>query len=231
MRILCLSAALLVLLAACGGNTGQVNENSAAYFETWDTTQPMYVIGAGDQLEVRLPYTPEFNSDVTVAPDGTISLALLGPVPAAGIEPDRLAVELETLYAQDLQAPLVLVAPKSFASQKVFVGGEVESPGIYDLPGGRIGVLEAITLAGGVTASASGNNVVIIRRTIRNTPMMRTVNINDMIKGRSNGNDVPLQRFDIVYVPMTTGAKISLFVDQYIRGIIPINPEFTYAVQ
>jgi polysaccharide export outer membrane protein len=216
-----------VVLAGCASQD-RPSEASSSYFESWDETQSRYVIGLGDKLAIQLPYQPEFNAELVVAPDGTVSPNLLGAVPAAGYEPEELASQLENLYARDLLAPQVIVTPTAFSSQKVFVGGAVNSPGIYELPG-RIGVLEAVTLAGGQTAEGS-NKIVVIRRTIRNTPMIRTVDVGQIVKGRSGSNDVPLRSFDIIYVPLTTGAQISRFVDQYIRGIIPLNPDFSYAV-
>jgi polysaccharide export outer membrane protein len=108
---------------------------------------------------------------------------------------------------------------------KVFVGGEVGKPGVYDMPG-DIDALRAIIEAGGFADTAKKREVVIIRRARDGRPMMRTVNLNQALAGERGAELVPLRRFDIVYVPKTGLADLAAVMTQ-VRNALPV--EFTYA--
>ena len=79
----------------------------------------------GDKFSVRLFYNPDLNQEVTVRPDGKISLLLVHDLSVLGLTPSELTDLLTESYAKHLQQPEVTVAVNSFAAQKVFVGGEV----------------------------------------------------------------------------------------------------------
>ena len=116
---------------------------------------------------------------------------------------------------------------KATAPLKVFVGGEVGNPGVYDMAGDG-DALRAIIQAGGFKTSAKRNQVIIIRRGPDGRAMMRTA---DLLKGLTSpgGADlVPLRRFDIVYVPRSGAAETGLFMQQYFRDLLPVS--FSYAI-
>src|SRR5918997_3267539 len=141
-------------------------------FQPWDSSLDEYRLRPGDELDIRLLYNPEFSDRVVVAPDGQISMPLIGFVPAAGRTPRDLQAELQGRFRRELRQPDVSVIPRTFAQQRVFIGGEVGTPGVYDLPS-RIGVLQAIITAGGFRPTAREGGVILIRRTPQNRPAMR----------------------------------------------------------
>ncbi|GIL38076.1 polysaccharide biosynthesis/export family protein [Roseiterribacter gracilis] len=216
---------LLTALAGCSsvkqapiGPTG---------FAPWTSVASSYQLGPGDEFEVKFPFNPEFNERVAVAPDGAVSLPLVGIVKAGGRTVPSLTEELETRFARDLRQPRVQVLLRNLASQRVFVGGEVNAAGLYPMPG-PIGVAEALSLATGAKDTAKLSEVVLVRRNAEGRPMLRTVDVEAFLSGK--GEDVPLQGFDIIYVPRSTIAEIDLFVDQYLNKAIPFSKNFSYAV-
>lgn len=197
-------------------------------YSTWTAQEPGYRFYPGDVLDVATPSAPELNRTVTVQPDGRISLPLVAPVMAA----DRTVAQLQTSigagYGSLLVHPAVEVTLRTAQPLRVFVGGEVSKPGVYDMPG-DINALQAVVQAGDFTRFARRAQVVIIRRGPGNRPMMRVVDLRQAVfDPAAVGSAVPLRRFDIVYVPRTRVSEVGLFVQQYVRDVLPV--QFSYAI-
>ncbi len=183
-------------------------------------TAKEYSIQPGDQLDVRFYNNPELNEQVTVRPDGRISLQLAPEVIAAEKTPAELSRSLVQAYSSELREPKVTVIVRTFGSNKVYVGGEVGKPGMLNLTG-ALTVMQSITEAGGFLDTARKGEVVVIRKGEKK-PLIFTVNIEDVISGSDLTQDMNLRPYDIVFVPKLPIANIDLWVDQYIRRLIPI---------
>lgn len=195
-------------------------------YAEWSDAEPPYRVYPGDELEIVVPSAPELNKSAVIQPDGRIALPLIGQVMAADRTLPELEASLTQAYGSQLLRPQVMVSIKVAQPLRVFVGGEVEKPGIYDMPG-DINALQAIIQAGGFRTTAKRSKVVIIRRGADNRAMMRTV---DLLRGLSRPSDlVPLRRFDIIYVPRSEVAEANLFVQQYFRDLFPVTFGFDYA--
>ncbi len=195
-------------------------------YATWRDDEPAYRIYPGDVLDVSAPSAPELSRTVTVEPDGRISLPLIGVVMAADRTVPDLAQTLTQIYASQLVRPEIDVDVKSATPLRVFVGGEVGKPGVYDMPG-DINALQAVILAGGFTANSKMSQVVIIRRGPGGHAMMRTVDLHSAVFKANLTDAIPLRRFDVVYVQRTGLANLAFMV-QALRNIIPI--QFSYAI-
>jgi polysaccharide export outer membrane protein len=126
-----------------------------------------YVIGPEDVLDIDVFNVPELTKTVRVANDGTISLALLGRVPAAGLTTTQLREELESKWSQTyLENPQVSVFVREFHAQPVSVIGPVEKPGLYQLTGPRT-LVEMLSMAGGLAkrnSAPAGRTVHVTRK-------------------------------------------------------------------
>jgi protein involved in polysaccharide export with SLBB domain len=239
-------AALSLALAGCGGKPmphldllgvrddpppatlrGEPREFGDIPYASWSDYEPPYRFYPGDELEVTLPTAPELSKTVTVQPDGRISLPLIGSVMAADRTVPDLQASLAEAYASQLLRPAVEVSPKA-APLKVFVGGEVRNPGIFDMAGDG-DALRAIIQAGDFMNTASRGDVIIIRRGPDGRGMIRRVNLQKGLKSGA-ADLVPLRRFDIVYVPKSGIANANLFVQEYFRDLSPIQFGFSYAL-
>jgi polysaccharide export outer membrane protein len=226
-RFACAVAALV--MAAAGPLVAAPSAASAAQpfvnipYASWSDDEPSYRLYPGDELDVIVPSAPELNKTVTVQPDGRIMVPLLEPQMAAGKSAGELEQSLAAAYSSQLLRPGVEVVVKA-QPLKVFVGGEVSKPGVYDMPG-DIDALRAIVEAGGFISGAKRSQVVIIRRGHDGRPMMRTINFEH--PDRSHNPDlVPLRRFDVVFVPRTGLAEVGDFMTQ-VRNALPV--QFSYA--
>jgi len=195
-------------------------------YGAWTSDEPLYRLYPGDIIDVQIPSAPELSKTVTVQPDGRVSLPLLPPIEVA----DRSVLDAEAVISRAYSSQLVrpeVVINVTAAPLKVFVGGEVDKPGVYDMPG-DINALQAVIMAGGFKITAKRDQVVIIRRGAGGQAMMRTANLMRSITDPSQTDAVPLRRFDVVYVPRTSIAEAGIFVQQYFRDVSPVQMGFNY---
>ncbi len=125
-----------------------------------------YVIGPEDVLDIDVFEMPELTKTVRVGNDGTISLALLGHVQAAGLTASHLRKELETRWGKNyLENPQVSVYVREYHAQPVSVIGAVAKPGIYQLTGPRT-LIDILSMAGGlaVVGGSPGPTVYVTRK-------------------------------------------------------------------
>lgn len=233
LRRTVLSAAPLLLLGACASSaprlaqSAPVGEFPEVGYATWGDDEPAYRLYPGDQIDVVVPSAPELNRPgVTVGPDGRISLPLIPQTMAADLAPAQLEQRLTAAYAAQLIDPRVEVSLKASVPLRVFVGGEVGKAGVYDMPG-DIDALQAVIMAGGFLTSAEPHACVVIRRSGDGRPMIRRVNLGRAVKDAPRTDQVALRRFDVVYVPRSAISNLGLWVQQYLRDVVPV--QFSYA--
>lgn len=158
-----------------------------------------YVIGADDVMSVVFWRDKELSADVTVRPDGKISLPLLNEIQAAGLTPaqlkDRIAEEAKK-YVED---PTVTVEVKAINSRKVFITGEVRKPGPYPITGSMT-VLQLLSLAGGLGDYAKAEKIVIYR-TEGGKPVSFKFNYKEVLNQQKLAQNIELKPGDTVAVP------------------------------
>ena len=157
-----------------------------------------YVIGVEDILNVVFWRDKELSAEVTVRPDGKISLPILKDVPAAGLTPEQLADTVEKAATKFVRDPGATVIVKEIRSRKVYVIGEVARPGAFQLAS-DVNVLQIIAEAGGFLEHASKSNVVVVR--LENGQERRyKVNYNEVVKGRKIAQNIQLLPGDTILV-------------------------------
>ena len=179
---------------------------------------PAMRLDAGDLLEISTFDTPELSGKFRVDSRGYVSMPVGGAVPVLALTAEQAATAIERfLRNRDiLKNPHVSVLVLEYATQGVSVLGEVKQPGIYPLAG-KHGVLDFVSLAGGLTLSAS--KVVSITH---RAPPWDTVTVN--LAGEHGGsleNDVEVQpgdrvvalRAGVVYVIGDVGKPGGYVVD------------------
>jgi polysaccharide export outer membrane protein len=160
---------------------------------------PSYVVGTGDVLQILVWKEPELTREVSVRLDGRITLPLLGDVVAAGRTPTDLGAELTRHLTRFVEAPLVTVAVAQANSTRIYVLGQVKTPGVFPL-GGRMTVLQALALAGGFTEFAKTERILIIR----DEPGLRapfTINLKKLESDNDLSQNVALKPGDTIVVP------------------------------
>lgn len=235
--VLCILILVLIsvlILAGCASYPNRSKIEAETVLPEAKTDQPIvpvspaqaeekeYVLQLGDVISVTFFYFPRLDTTLKIRPDGYISMAPIDDVKAAGHTTRELDEKLTRLYAERIENPELTVTVKEFATQKVYVGGEVKSAGIYDLEM-NMTALQAIFRAGSVLTTGNLESVIIIRRERNGTPSFFSVSLAQDKESKKITNDIYLSPLDVVYVPQTKIARINQFVDQYINKLIPIS--------
>ena len=183
---------------------------------------PPYRIQVADRLSIKFQRNPELDQELIVRPDGRISLPFLDEVQCAGMMPEELKAELERRYKGELAVPDITVVVSKFGGNLAFVDGEVKTPGMVQLAAGMT-MLDAVASSGGFLATGLREQVILIRRDDSGKPVGHSVDLKKVALGKDAEGDVLLQPFDIVYVPRSKIANAGIWVDQYIREMMPIR--------
>lgn len=158
-----------------------------------------YVVGAEDVLGVVFWREAELSGDVTVRPDGRVTLPVIGELQAAGLRPEELKKQIETAAAKYVTEPNVTVVVRTINSRRVFVTGRVTTPGVHLLKG-PLTVMQAIALSGGVTEFADAKNIKVLR-IVDGKSVTLPFNYKDVVRGRKLEQNILLLPGDTVVVP------------------------------
>lgn len=229
-RLFLILLTLLFFLGSCAGKSTKpeiipILEEPTSY----KNIISHYYLQPGDIIDVIFYLNPELNESTIVRPDGRISLQLIDEVEVAGLTPPQLEKLLNEKYIPYLKKPKATVIIKSFGGQKIYVGGQVNSPGVINLIG-SINVVQAIFEAGGLRADANLSDVLIISRAADNSPVARKVNIRKAMKGKLSDKTIRLKPYDMVYVPKSLVIKANEFV-YHLYNFIPPNLWFGFSYE
>jgi len=184
-------------VSASRNDAALASDNKAAPIAA--TTDPAYVIGPEDVLDVSVWKEPDVSRVVPVRPDGRISLPLINDVQAAGLSPQQLAGSVSEKLKKYLNGPQVTVIVTAINSQRVFVVGEVLRAGAFPmLPG--MTVLQGLSSAGGFTTFADVKKIHVVR--MRNGKQVEIpFNYRDVLKGDNSEQNIKLEPGDTIVVP------------------------------
>lgn len=214
-RVLQVISALLLAIVLVGCASGGATRVAAGKsLPAPDTTNSAgayegandYRLGAQDLIEVSVFGVQELSKAVRVNSNGQISLPLVGSVMAGGRTIPELEAELAKRYADGyLQRPQVTIFVKEFSSQRITMEGAVKNPGIFPLTG-RISLLQAVAVAGGLDPLADLNGIVLFRQ-VEGKKMAAAYSMRDLRSGRIE--DPQLYGDDIIVVEQS-GSKTAL---------------------
>jgi polysaccharide biosynthesis/export protein len=186
-----------IVAVACSGASGNY-----PYAREPDPRRSEYVIGVTDGISVRVWRNAELNLETTVAPDGTITMQLIGAVPVAGktaSEARRLITEALKAYIKE-DGAFVTVTVTRVSSYRIMVSGNVNHPGVID-SSRYLTVSEAILLAGGLTRFASPRGTILVRANSDGTVRRIPIQYDEIQAGSKPEQDLVLLRGDRIYVP------------------------------
>jgi polysaccharide export outer membrane protein len=163
------------------------------------TTDPAYVIGPEDVIDINVWKEPDMTRLVPVRPDGKISLPLINDVQAAGSTPQQLAAAVTDKLRKFLTEPQVTVIVTQINSQRVFVVGEVLRAGAFPLIPGMT-VLQALASAGGFTTFADMKKIHVMRL-VDGKHVELPFNYREVLKGDNPDQNIKLLPGDTVVVP------------------------------
>lgn len=174
-----------------------------------------YMMCPGDRLDIVVAGHEDISTDVGAAggkyivrPDGRLSFPLIGELDITGKTVDAFTKELEKRLAEYIINPRVTVNIAQLGTTRVYVLGEVNKPGLYELEKSHK-VLDAIGKAQGFTKDAAKKKVFLVRKDHKGEPVK--VNLNDILKKGDVSQNHTLQEGDLLY--LTSNGRIDFAKD------------------
>jgi len=164
------------------------------------TSETEYRVGPGDVLKVNVWKNDQLTQEVSVRPDGAITLPLLGDIHVAGKTLEQVDTAIAEQGARFFTEPLsVTTQVLEIKSYRIYVLGEVQRPGEYS-PATKVTVLQALSLGGGFTRFASADDIVVIRNDEKG-PRRIPFAFSQVVRKGALEENLVLQSGDTVIVP------------------------------
>ncbi len=205
-------AASLAIATACSGGGPLKRSGHAATPSAETASTPVFVASAedaaqgyriqpGDKLEISVYGEEDLQKEITVGPGGGITFPLIGDLNARGKTVDELRSEVKSKLKKFIPEAVVTVSIKEVVGNKVSVLGQVKTPGEYVLTG-NTDVMQALSMAGGVTPFAALKKIKILRRDPA-TQKQSVIKFNyaDVIRGKHLEQNILLRSGDTIVVP------------------------------
>lgn len=201
-----------------------------ALAQTSTATVTDYVVGPQDVLTITCYDQADLSGKFTIEADGTFTYPLIGRFRAGGLTLRKVEDALKKQLVDEgfFRNPQITVAVETYKSQKVFIVGEVRTPGTYPLSG-NMSLVEAIARAGSTLPSSSGEAIIVHAGENADGPTLPTkendknverVNLRELERGVFSQNSA-LRDGDTIFVPRAESI--------YVLGQVK-NPN-TYALQ
>ncbi|MBS3906097.1 MAG: polysaccharide biosynthesis/export family protein [Syntrophaceae bacterium] len=158
-----------------------------------------YIIGSEDILYIHVWREDALSRSVPVRVDGYISLPLIHEVKAAGLTPLQLKEEITKKLKEFIESPNVSVTVMEANSFKVFVSGQVRTPGVIRLRS-ETTILQLIPMVGGFTDWANQKKILIIRKEDGKEKRI-TINYKRIVDGKDLNSNIILKSGDTIIVP------------------------------
>jgi protein involved in polysaccharide export with SLBB domain len=187
-----LSGIALLALGACGGRSGTQHVNLPAPSER-------NAVGPGDVFSMEIVGEKELPKDYQVAADGSVDVPYVHSIQVAGLEAPEVAEVIRERLKQlkILTDPSVIVQVKEYRSRRITIIGQVSKPGSFPFTSGMT-LIQAISVAGGLTALADTDRVNLTRKSDNGRTYTALVAVGAMMEGKAP--DVPLQSGDQIFV-------------------------------
>jgi polysaccharide export outer membrane protein len=189
---------------------------------------PPYRVGAQDVLlvtvwdhpEITLPlgqYRTDSASGTVVDDDGTIYFPYIGHVAVAGLTIPEVRAKVTTQLAKILQRPQADVKVLVYRSQKVYVGGDVRNPAVYNVTDVPLTLSEAIARAGGFLPTADDGHLVLTRG-----KQTWTLNFQSLMSTGNRPGQILLKDGDSLYVPSGRENPVYVMGEVTKPGTLPL---------
>jgi polysaccharide export outer membrane protein len=215
------AACALLALGACESAGGPALSEIASRVNA--TLEPFAVVlGPGDKLSVRFPYSPTWNQETEIAGDGSASFMAIGRLIVAGMSLGQLKEALNSSYSSIFPNHELDVVLGARGARKYYVMGEVHTPGAFEFdPDRRVTLLDAIARAGGPLKQSAYLAHTYLTRWSSSTGKQVHWTIDAREKHWGGAEPLYLQAYDVVWIPNTPIDEVGIWIDNYIRRMIP----------
>jgi polysaccharide export outer membrane protein len=158
-----------------------------------------YSISPGDELEVSVWKEPDLTKTVIVRPDGKFTVPLAGEIMAARRPVEQIQTEITNKLKKYIPEAVVTVSVTKLEGNRIYVIGQVSKPGAFTM-NPRLNVVQALSMAGGMTPFAALNDIIVLRSTATSQRVL-PFRYGDVSKNRNLEQNIQLEAGDVVIVP------------------------------
>lgn len=177
-----------------------------------------YKLKVNDVMSLSFRYTPEFDQEVAVQPDGFVALKNLpDAVHVAGLTVPEATEVFCKAYSSRLHDPVITAVLKDFEKPYFIVSGSVRNPGKFDFRG-HTTVMEAVAMAGGIDQAGRHSQILLMRRYSDDLVQVTMVDLRQVMKGSELKDDLLLRPGDTIFVPKTAFSKFDRFLPSSALG-------------
>lgn len=194
----------------------------------WDskkvTSMHDVILDDGDKIEVKVFRNESLTTEVTLNRSGVISLPLVGDVDFRNKGVVQLRDEVQRRYSEYVVNPQVFINILELNSQKVFILGQVSTPGVINL-NTEMTISEAIAKAGSVTKDANWHEILLVRRNA-NKFEVKKLDFFAIAQGIEPEQDLSLQNKDIIFVPekwLSVTANYMSYISQILSPFVTLE--------
>jgi len=172
------------------------------YSKEPDPRNKPYLLGVSDQIRITVWQNADLSTEAVIRPDGTITLALLGDIKAAGLTPNQLKIKIKKRLENYIRAsnPTVTVAVVAVNSYRFTVSGNVFTGGSFT-PGKYVTIMEAIAMAGGLNRFADPTDIIINRTDATGRVRRIPINYDTIASGKTPEHNLVILPGDTIHVP------------------------------
>jgi len=192
-----LAGLVLITLSACNRIDPESEKNVIPRAEA-SFVEQNYRLNPGDELQISVFQEQGLDQKVVVRPDGMISFPLAGHVRAAGLTAQQVEGALRVRLARFVQSPQVTVTLAANPGYRIYVIGQVQRPGPISAQQ-PLSVMQALSLAGGLTAFGNEDDIIIIR-TVEGQQRIIRFNYSKAKRGVDLEQNIKLRSGDTIVV-------------------------------
>jgi polysaccharide export outer membrane protein len=214
-----LIAPIEIFLLVFGALAFAQGTNPSAPVAPQAAPEQRYTLKANDVLGLTFRYTPDYNHDTSVQPDGFVQLkGLSHAVHIQGLAVPDAQREIIKAYSTVLKDPEITVTLKDFEKPYFVVSGSVRNPGKFDYRGPTT-VMQAVAIAGGFDNSAKHSQILRMRRYSNDLVQVTMVDLRQVMKGKELNKDLEVRPGDTIFAPKSAFAKFAPFLPSSSLGM------------
>lgn len=161
-----------------------------------------YILGAEDEIEISVFRHDELKLKNEISQTGKINYFLVGDIEASGLTQFQLRDKVQRALSRFVKNPKVVIRITQYRSHKVYILGQVKTPGMYRIKNGYT-LVEGLSRAGGITREAYLDGAYIVRQ-----GKILLVNFYELIVKGNTDENIPLADGDLVYIPDNRDQKV-----------------------
>ena len=169
-----------------------------------------YKLRINDVIKVYVHEQPDLSVTVKVGPDGNISVPIVGVLKAEGRTINEISNDIKRGLEKYLNMPIVSVMVNQYASFPVYVLGEVNSPGVYNMSKEMERIEQVIAQAGNTTSSANLREIIVRRGKKGLEEMAKEIEKIDYEAVLEGKKSIWIYYGDTIYVPKITRGTIKV---------------------